>query len=245
MRIALLTDVHANLAALQAVLRHAEEDGPLDQVWCMGDLVGYGPQPSECLTVLRGYDLRAVAGNHDRAATGDLDTSAFNPAAAEAAGWTETHITNDDRAFLRELPEVRVEGEMTLVHGSLRDPVWEYLFDPRAARGHLDRQDTPYSVCGHTHIPLLFEEAPGRSSPLMATLAHGDRIELGERRLVINPGGVGQPRDGDPRSAYGLLDTAARTVDLFRVEYDITATQRAMEDAGLPERLITRLARGK
>lgn len=244
-RITLLTDVHSNLAALEAVLRHAEARRALDELWCIGDLVGYGPQPTECLALMRGYPFVAVMGNHDLAAVGGMDTKSFNPDAAAANAWTAKRLTADDAAFLRALPETLVREPVTLVHGSLRSPVWEYIFAADAAAAQLERQQTPYSMVGHTHLPMVFEEAPDRAQPIIWPLSDGDVLELGERRLIINPGGAGQPRDGDPRAAYAIYDTDERTVSLFRVPYDIEATQQAMTDAGLPERLIRRLSFGR
>jgi diadenosine tetraphosphatase ApaH/serine/threonine PP2A family protein phosphatase len=244
-RITLVTDVHANLAALEAVLRHAETQRALDEVWSMGDLVGYGPQPSECLALLRRYPFISVIGNHDLAAVGGIDTKNFNPDAAAANAWTAERLTPDEMAFLRGLPETLVREPMTLVHGSLRWPVWEYIFSADAAVAQFERQQTPYSLVGHTHVPMVFEEVPGRARPIIWPLSHGDVLDLGERRLIINPGGVGQPRDGDPRAAYGIYDTDERAIFLYRVPYDIARTQKIMTEAGLPERLIRRLSFGR
>ena len=245
MRIALLTDVHANLAALEAVLAHAESVQALDQVWAAGDHVGYGPQPGECLALLRRYDLLSVLGNHDSAAAGMMDTRDFNPDAAAANAWTAKQLSPEDTEYLRGLPEVAVRDEITMVHGSLRYPVWEYIFTHDSAIAQFERQQTPYSLVGHTHVPLVFEEVPGRERPIAWPLSDGDVLDLRERRLIINPGGVGQPRDGDPRAAYAVLDTDERTVSLYRVPYDIERTQKVMEQAGLPERLIRRLSFGR
>ena len=245
MRITLVTDVHANLAALEAVLRHAEERQALDEIWSMGDLVGYGPQPGECLALLRRYTFHSVIGNHDLAAVGGMDTTNFNPEAAAANAWTAKQLTPEDAEFLRGLPETIVRDEITMVHGSLRWPVWEYIFSTDAALGHFKRQQTPYSIVGHTHVPMLFEEAPDRDDPLVWPLSDEDVVDLKQRRLIINPGGVGQPRDGDPRSAYAVYDTDERAVTFYRIPYDIERTQQAMAAAGLPERLITRLSFGR
>ncbi|MFN8556684.1 MAG: EAL domain-containing protein [Dehalococcoidia bacterium] len=154
-RLSLLTDVHANLPALEAVLRHAEERNALDEVWSLGDMLGYGPHPRECLAVLRSHTLRAVVGNHDLAAIGAMDTSEFNREAAAAAAWTAEQLDEADIAFINDLPETLLITPMTLVHGSLRRPVWEYVFSPDVAAAHLELQQTPYSVVGHTHIPLF------------------------------------------------------------------------------------------
>ncbi len=245
MRIALLTDVHANLAALEAVLRHAEDQRALDEVWVAGDLVGYGPQPGECLALMQQYPLFAVAGNHDAAATGGMSTDGFNLEAAYANAWTAECLTPDDAAFLKSLPDVLQREGITMVHGSLRAPYVEYIFGEDAALAQFERQPTHYSLVGHTHVPLLIEEVPGRRRPILWPLSDGDVIELGERRLIINPGGAGQPRDGDPRTAYATFDTDDRTIACFRLPYDIESTQQAMTAAKLPERLIRRLTFGR
>jgi diadenosine tetraphosphatase ApaH/serine/threonine PP2A family protein phosphatase len=167
----------------------------------------------------------------------------FNPVAAEAVTWTAAHLSDDERAYLNGLPLTAEEEGFTLVHGSLRDPVWEYLLSADAAAAHLDRQRTPYGLVGHSHIPFVFEEARGR--PLMEPVVDGATIELGPTRFVANPGGFGQPRDGDPRAAYAVLDTADGSLTFHRVEYDIALTQARMEEAGLPAFLSERLGRGR
>lgn len=254
MRIAILSDVHANLAALEAVLRHAEVQGPIDALWCLGDAVGYGPQPRECIARLRELGAVTVAGNHDRVATGMMASEDFNPDAAAAARWTQRQLGPEERSYLDGLPEVVSmpagaggEPAFTLVHGTLRSPVWEYLYSYEAARAHLERQRSPFALVGHTHVPMLVVE--GREFPHGCELFYledGMSLRLsGERRLVINPGGVGQPRDGNPRAAYAVYDSDQATITLHRVEYDIAATQRLMEAAGLPRWLIERLSVGR
>lgn len=252
MRIAIIADVHSNLVAFQAVLRHAEAGGRLDALWCLGDTVGYGPCPNECLALLRQYEQRGVAGNHDLAACGRMGTEEFNEAAAEAARWTEEQLSPSARSYLQELPLVVCEGDFTLVHGSLRWPEWEYLLSSEQAQAHLELQRTPYSLVGHSHVPFVCQEQEGAQTggrpaapPMLRLAANGERVELGEQRLILNPGGVGQPRDGDPRAAYALYDTDARVVTYHRVEYDIAATQRAMEAARLPRWLSERLGYGR
>jgi diadenosine tetraphosphatase ApaH/serine/threonine PP2A family protein phosphatase len=244
MRVVLVADVHSNLAALEAVLRHAEADGPVDALWAMGDLVGYGPDPGACISLLKSYRFLAVGGNHDHAATGRIGTGDFNPFAAAAAEWTKRELKEDESAFLRALPEIVTEGEFTLVHGSLRDPVWEYLLSEEQALVQFSRQETPYSFIGHSHVQIVFEQ--GEDGTLQGRrLSDGDVLPLDGPRLIANPGGTGQPRDGDPRSPYALLDTERRLIRFHRIEYDIAATQRKMKDAGLPDFLIDRLARGR
>jgi predicted phosphodiesterase len=261
MRITVLTDVHANLAALEAVLRHAEAQNATDAFWCLGDTVDYGPQPRECIARLRELGAVMVAGNHDRAATGMMGTEEFNPAAATSSIWTQAQISQDDAAFLDALPEVAYisaggdpslkagasGSDFTLVHGTLRSPIREYMRSYEAALAHLQRQETPFSLIGHTHLPTLVvqgEEYPQRCE--MYYLEGGTGLRLSrERRLAINPGSVGQPRDGDPRAAYAVYDSESDTVTPHRVEYDIGATQRLMKAAGLPRSLVERLAVGR
>ncbi len=246
MRIAILADVHSNLEALETVLRHAEQQRALEQVWCLGDIVGYGPDPGPCLALLREHAALGVPGNHDLAAIGLLSTEDFNPDAAAANVWTTRQLGVDERLYLEGLPHVLRLGDFTLVHGSLRWPIWEYLYSADVALAHFQRQETPYSLVGHTHVSLLVVEDEGSPEGYqMRYLEDGATVELGESRLIVNPGGVGQPRDGDPRAAYAVYDEEARTVVLHRLEYDIAATQRKMEAAGLPPRLIRRLSMGR
>jgi diadenosine tetraphosphatase ApaH/serine/threonine PP2A family protein phosphatase len=243
-RIAVTSDIHANLAALEAVLAHA---GDFDVIWNTGDCVGYGPQPSDCISRLRGADALWVTGNHERAATGAMSVDEFNPAAADAALWTLSRLSDDEKAFLDALPEVAVEGDFTLVHGTLRWPVWEYLDGPDTALAHLSLQHTPFGFVGHTHVPALVTERPDSAEGCeIRRLRDGETIDLGvDQRLVLNPGSVGQPRDGDSRASYGILDTGAGSFTLHRVGYDIGATQRLMKGAGLPAWLIERLDIGR
>jgi diadenosine tetraphosphatase ApaH/serine/threonine PP2A family protein phosphatase len=176
-----------------------------------------------------------------------MSVEEFNPAAADAALWTRSRLSDDDKAFLDALPEVCVEGDFTLVHGTLRWPVWEYLDDPDTALAHLALQHTPFGFVGHTHVPTVVSESPESSEGCeLGRLRDGESVDLsGDQRLVLNPGSVGQPRDGDRRASYGLLDTGACTFTLHRVEYEIAATQRLMEKAGLPQWLIERLDIGR
>jgi diadenosine tetraphosphatase ApaH/serine/threonine PP2A family protein phosphatase len=243
-RVLLLADIHANLAAFEAAVAAAEAAGGFDAVWVLGDIVGYGPDPGACISLLRSLDHLAVAGNHDRAATGQIGTEEFNPLAAAAARWTAASLTPDEKAYLASLPATAVAGEFTLVHGSLRDPGWEYLLSAEAAAAQLARQATPYGLVGHSHLQLTFMERPDGLVDGQARSA-GERASLVGRRAIANPGGVGQPRDGDPRAPYAILDTDAREIAFVRVEYDIPRTQARMREAGLPAPLIDRLARGR
>jgi diadenosine tetraphosphatase ApaH/serine/threonine PP2A family protein phosphatase len=240
MRIAVVADVHANLEAFQAVLQHA---GDVDELWSMGDIVGYGPDPSACISLLHTYPQISIAGNHDYAATGVIGTEEFNPHAAEAARWTATQLSLEDQLWLSNLSAVHIEGEFTLAHGSLNDPIWEYLVSPDRARDHLEHQATPYCFVGHTHLPHVYTD--GQTRLLESKPGNGEEIALGPRRVIINPGSVGQPRDGDPRAAYCLLDTDQRRVTFHRVAYDFEMTQAKMRSIGLPEYLAQRLQEGR
>lgn len=247
MRIAVVSDVHANLVALEAVLAHAEGEQALDEVWALGDLVGYGPRPSECLARLRLESLLAVPGNHDLAAIGAIDTSEFNPAAAQANRWTATQLSDDDQTFLRGLERTAIRAPFSLAHGSMKDPVWEYVITTLAALHQFAAMTTTYGFVGHTHIPLVIAERREESATLgpVSEPHDGEVQPLGQRRLVLNPGSVGQPRDGDPRASYAIYDTEARSVRFHRVAYEIERTQQQMSEAGLPKSLIARLAVGR
>lgn len=248
MRTLIVSDIHSNLTALDTVLAAARADGEIDAVWSLGDNVGYGPQPSEVLARLQELDATVVAGNHDRAATGAISVDDFNEVAATAAIWTSEQLSAEDIEYIERLPEVaNPTDSFTIVHGTLRLPIWEYLYSHEAAQAHLALQETPFSCVGHTHVPMLVVEDEG--SPRGCELYRkndGEVIELnGDAKLVINPGSVGQPRDGDPRAAYAIYDDEARTVTQHRVEYAIAETQKLMKKADLPRRLIDRLSEGR
>ncbi|MDA8203365.1 MAG: metallophosphoesterase family protein [Chloroflexi bacterium] len=239
MRIALISDVHGNLAALDAVLSALE---PFDAVWQLGDVVGYGPEPVAVIRRLQSAGAVGVRGNHDAAALGEISTEWFNDAARTAVEWTTGQLTPAAVEWLASNPRSRVEGDFTFAHGSPRDPLWEYLFSTSLARANVDAFTSPYCLVGHTHVPVAFRETDGRIEAIVPR--DGTVLELDGRRAILNPGGVGQPRDGDPRAAAALLDTDARTVTWRRVPYQISVTQQAMRAAGLPQRLIDRLEQG-
>lgn len=244
MAIAIVSDIHSNLEALEAVFRDAERERPLDGVWCLGDSVGYGAQPGEVLAALHGRKAISVAGNHDLAACGRLGVEEFNPIAADAALWSGKQLTLAARDYLASLPLIKTIGSVTLVHGSLSEPEWEYLLSEDQADVQFELQTTPYSFVGHSHLQFWFEEQPEGGTRLHP--AHdGNAVELGETRLILNPGSVGQPRDGDPRAGYLLYDERARTMTFRRVAYDVASAQRKIEAAGLHPWLATRLAEGK
>ena len=193
MRIAVLSDIHANLVALDAVL---EAIGAVDAIWHLGDVVGYGPDPDAVVRRLAEAGALGVRGNHDAAACGGREIEWFNPEARTAMEWTRDAIAPDTRDWLAALPERLVEGDFTLVHGSPRDPTWEYVTSVPVARANLAALTTRYGLHGHTHIPIAFREDDGRVEPI--TPGDGSVLALDERRLLINPGSVGQPRDGHP-----------------------------------------------
>lgn len=241
MRIAILSDIHANLAALEAVLAHL---GSVDGLWVLGDVVGYGPDPNECVAALAGRPHVAIAGNHDWAVLDKLDLADFNTDARRANEWTRKQLEPAAWDFLRALPDKMVVEGYTLAHGSPRSPIWEYLIYPNVAKVSFAHFDTQVCWVGHTHMPVLFQDEPDGPGCVALRPLEDEAMSLGEGRLILNPGSVGQPRDGDPRAAYCLLDTAARVVTWRRVPYDIIATQDKMRAARLPRRNIERLSVG-
>jgi len=243
MSYAIIADIHANLAAFQAVLEDIERRGGVEQVWCLGDVVGYGPDPHQCLELLRQYNHVCVAGNHDWAATGQIDTSEFNPDAAAACHWTVEQLTPEDIEYLKNLPLVIQKEDFTLVHGSPREPIWEYLISTSSAKQNFAYFQSQFCLVGHSHVPLVFRYSETGTCSVSQFLTNVELV-LGESRLIINPGGVGQPRDGDPRASYAIHDSDARLVKLYRVAYDIGATQARMVKHNLPRRLVARLSYG-
>ncbi len=243
MRYAILADIHANLAAFTAVLDDIERRGGVEEIWCLGDVVGYGPDPHRCLELLRQHNHICVAGNHDWAAVGKIDSAYFNPAAAAACHWTTEQLSPEDRQYLENLPLVTEKGDFTLAHGSPREPIGEYILSTSSAVENLDYFPTPFCLVGHSHVPLVFEhDETGAGS--LREFADNAVLTLAENRLIINPGGVGQPRDGDPRASYAIYDSEAGSVSHYRISYDIAATQSRMRQCNLPESLVERLSYG-
>jgi predicted phosphodiesterase len=241
MRVAVISDVHANYHALEAVLRNVDADG-VDAVWCLGDTVGYGPRPNECCDVVRERSDRSLVGNHDLVVLGELDLADFNDEAAEAARWTTSVLRIDSRDFLQRLqPFGRLEG-VDLFHASARDPVWEYVLTEEAARATLELSTAPVVLVGHSHVALAIAQA---GNEVVGGLAPGGTEVQLEGRWLLNPGSVGQPRDGDPRAAWLLLDLDRRFAAFHRVPYSVERTQREMRERGLPETLASRLERGE
>ena len=239
MRALIVSDIHSNLEAFRAVLEDAKEKGGFDEVWCLGDTVGYGPDPGECIELLRRQNLTCVVGNHDLAAAGSLSTHEFNSHARVAAHWTADQLVPEQALFLSSFPEVVQRGDFTLVHGSLRSPIIEYLVSIEAAMATFQLLKSRFCLVGHSHIPFLCRE--GDPAHSFEPFPEGDIVRLGNERLIINPGGVGQPRDHDPRPSYALYDSTDGTIQRQRVTYEIGITQDKMRRAGLPEPLIHRL----
>ena len=240
MRVAVLSDIHANLVALDAVLADA---GQVDAVWHLGDVVGYGPDPDGVVARLTAIGAVGVAGNHDRAATGAIDIDWFNADARAAMAWTRGRIGDLTAGWLAALPDTRTESDIFLVHGSPGDPTWEYLLTAAIARDSFGRLPTRIGLFGHTHLPMAWTlrgSVVGSVFPDDApapTLAEPDRY-------LVNPGSVGQPRDGDPRAGWLELDTGTTAIRWHRVAYDVAAVQAEMRAVGLPIRLIERLRVG-
>ena len=243
MRCLLVSDIHGNLAAFDAVLRDA---GQFDVIWCLGDMVGYGPDPNECVSRLREYPHVCLAGNHDWAVLGKLDIHTFNSDARAANQWTQSVITPAVQAYLQSLTPQRVERGYTLVHGSPRQPIWEYILDPLTAELNFPLITTRVCLVGHTHVPVCFYMPEDNDDHLCEPRSpRYDRpISLTSGRWIVNPGSVGQPRDGNPYAAYAILDPEAATLEHRRAEYPIEVTQQKMRAAKLPRRLIERLAIG-
>ena len=243
MRYAIIADIHSNLAAFLAVLVDIERRGEVDEVWCLGDIVGYGPDPHECVELLRQTNHICVVGNHDLAAIGKIDTSEFNPDAVAACQWTARQLTPRDIAYLKGLPLVIEKDDFTLVHGSPREPIWEYILSISGARENFAYFKSKFCLVGHSHVPLVFSYGETGSCSFNQFSTDSELV-LGKDRLIINPGAVGQPRDGDPRASYAIYDSETRQVKLYRVPYDIGATQAKMVEQRLPMRLVARLSHG-
>ena len=257
MRLAIVSDIHANLPALEAVLADAQSAGP-DQLWCLGDVVGYGAQPDECASLVAEHCALCLVGNHDLAVLGELDESAFSPAAAAAVRWTREVARPETIEFLRGLKPADEGHEVALYHASPRDPVWEYVLWPDQAAECIAAQAARVSLVGHSHVALFFvtadssarTEAPGQAvePPRAARGAQagaGTRLNLSEGRWLINPGSVGQPRDGDPRAAWLELDTDTWETTYHRTEYEIDRAAEAIVASELPEHLAKRLYVGQ
>jgi diadenosine tetraphosphatase ApaH/serine/threonine PP2A family protein phosphatase len=241
LRVAVVSDIHANLHALEAVLE-AIDDGPPDELWCLGDLVGYGPRPNEVVDVIRERAQLCLVGNHDLGVLGRLDLEEFSPDAAAVVRWTRAVLLDENRAFLERLePQARVD-RAELFHASPRDPVWEYVISEETALAALEMTVSPLVLVGHSHVALHLTASAWNVDGGLA--AAGTTVTLADAPTLLNPGSVGQPRDGDPRAAWLELDFEARTARFHRVSYDIARTQSELRERDLPEALAERLAHG-
>jgi diadenosine tetraphosphatase ApaH/serine/threonine PP2A family protein phosphatase len=242
-RVAVVSDIHGNLAALEAVLAALEAEGT-DELWCLGDLVGYGARPNECCAAIESRASFCLVGNHDLAVRGTIDLEEFSGDAGAAARWTREVLSPEALAFLNRLSPQGKRGEVAMFHGSARDPVWEYVLSDEAALTTLALTEEPIVLVGHSHAALHVgirgdHDVDGDFAPA------GTELDLRGRRTLLNPGSVGQPRDGDPRAAYLVLDLDERTASFRRAEYDVERTQREIREAGLPELLAARLRLGQ
>jgi diadenosine tetraphosphatase ApaH/serine/threonine PP2A family protein phosphatase len=241
-RVAVLSDIHGNLHALEAVLA-ALDDEPPDEVWCLGDLVGYGPRPNECCTLVRERADLCLVGNHDLGVLGRIAIDEFSADAAESARWTASVIEREAVAYLDSLSSAAERPGAQLFHASARDPVWEYVLSAEAAVASLALTHEPTVLVGHSHVALAIVHDGGRVSGGLAPA--GTELErAGAARWLLNPGSVGQPRDGDPRAAYLVLDLDANRAAFRRVPYPVERTQAEMRERGLPQSLAERLALG-
>ncbi|HEX6459332.1 MAG TPA: metallophosphoesterase family protein [Thermoleophilaceae bacterium] len=243
LRIALISDVHANLPAFRAVLDDVGDAG-VDETWCLGDLVGYGAQPDDCVALAREACDVCLVGNHDLVVLDRLDINTFSLNAALAARWTQENIRRESLDFMSGLEPAANGREVGLFHGSPRDPVWEYVLSALQADACIDAMEQRVGAIGHSHVALFFTrsdsgEVRGEQAPA------GTELDLSSGRWLVNPGGVGQPRDGDPRAAWLLLDLGSWTAQWRRVEYPIAEAAQAIERAGLPQALADRLYRGE
>jgi predicted phosphodiesterase len=256
-RLAIISDIHANLPALEAVLDDVQGTR-LDQLWCLGDVVGYGAHPDECASLVAERCQLCLVGNHDLAVLDELDVSAFSPAAAAAVRWTKQVAKSETIEFLRGLEPADETHDVALYHASPRDPVWEYVLWPDQAAECIGVQASRVSLIGHSHVALFFvmpeqngdNPSPGQAVELLdaargAQASAGTTLDVSEGRWLVNPGSVGQPRDGDPRAAWLELDTESWKVTYHRVEYEIDRAADAITATDLPEHLARRLYVGQ
>jgi predicted phosphodiesterase len=243
MRIALLSDVHGNRPAFEAVLDDVDSEGA-EEIWCLGDLVGYGAQPDDCVALARERCNLSLAGNHDLVVTGEIPITDFSASAAAAALWTQETITQETMAYLKSLVPSDPAREPALYHASPRDSVREYVLSTWQADECMDLMDARVGAIGHSHVALWFHRDHDRKVSGAPAEAGLER-DLSAGKWLLNPGGVGQPRDGDPRAAWLLLDTETWQASWRRVEYPIDEAAAAIEAAGLPRVLAERLYSGQ
>lgn len=242
MRVLVMSDIHANYTALTAVLKDA---GEVDETWCLGDLVGYGPDPNAVVEEVQEIkNLLCLLGNHDVAAIGKMPLETFNGDARRSLMHHEKVLTATNMDFMRSLPtKAKVRGEATIAHGSPRDPLWEYILNSLTARLNFDHFDTPWCFVGHSHIQSVFVRDEKSDRVTVEQTKPDVTIQL-HPKLILNPGSVGQPRDRDPRAAYAIYDTEARTWTPKRVMYNISEVQERIRAAGLPEKHAVRIGEG-
>jgi diadenosine tetraphosphatase ApaH/serine/threonine PP2A family protein phosphatase len=242
-RVAVISDVHANLYALESVLREIDREPP-DAIWCLGDTVGYGPRPNECCDVIRERANPVLIGNHDLVALGSAEVALaeFNPEAAAASLWTSKQLSDDSRAFLEALEPTAERNEVQLFHGSPRDPVWEYVLSEHVAAESFALTTAPLLLVGHTHVATALRLQGGRLAGGVAPADFQAGLDTG--RWLLNPGSVGQPRDGNPGAAFLELDLEAKRARFRRVAYPVERTQDEIRQRGLPDSLAERLAHG-
>lgn len=242
MRVLVISDIHANYTALEAVLKDA---GTVDETWCLGDLVGYGPDPNAVVEEIRDIpNLTCLLGNHDVAVVGRIPFEAFNGDARRTLEYHERVLSADNMNFLRSLPQnLKVREDASLVHGSPRDSVWEYILNSLSARLNFDHFTTPWCMVGHSHLQCMFRHNAENDRVTLEPIRPGEVVNL-KPRLIMNPGSVGQPRDRDPRSAYAIYDTEAKTWEPRRVKYNIEEVQKRIREAKLPEKHAIRLMEG-
>jgi predicted phosphodiesterase len=243
MRIAVLSDIHGNRHAFEAVLEDVAQTSATE-LWCLGDIVGYGADPDACVELARAHTKICLAGNHDLGVTGAIPLEQFSRGAALAAHWTSETVSPATREFLEALEPLHIEPAVALYHASPRDPVWEYVLSPLQAELCLDVQAHRVSLVGHSHVALYFARFPGVAAT-GGTRTDGEHLDLGDGEWLLNPGSVGQPRDGDPRAAWLELDLDEWTATYHRTEYDIEGAAAAIRAARLPDSLAERLQYGQ
>ena len=243
MQVAIISDIHGNRHAFEAVLGEIASSGA-SEMWCLGDVVGYGADPNDCCKLARAHADVCLAGNHDLAVLDELDVASFSPAAAAAVRWTRDVAKPETLEFLRGLEPADETRDVALYHASPRDPVWEYVLSALLAELCLDVQPERIGIVGHSHVALSFVRPEGEPATGAARRG-GEEADLSEGEWILNPGSVGQPRDGDPRAAWLLLDTSAWTAGWRRVEYDIAGAAASIRAARLPDSLAERLEYGQ
>ena len=242
MRILVISDIHANYTALEAVLKDA---GTVDETWCLGDMVGYGPDPNAVVEQVREIpNLTCILGNHDMAVIGKIPFEAFNGDARRTLEHHERVLTADNMDYLRILPHnLKVRGEVSIVHGSPRDSVWEYILNTLSARLNFDHFTTPWCFVGHSHLQCMFQLDQKTDRVNLFPIRSGDHVTM-QPRAILNPGSVGQPRDRDPRAAYAIYNSEQNVWEPRRVMYNIPEVQKRIRDANLPEKHAIRIAEG-